>query len=55
MERKRIIPVEKRLNGELVEPSFFQEPENAGASQPTERKMQQWNNARVTGDRESME
>jgi hypothetical protein len=28
MERKRIIPVEKCLNGELVEPSFFQEPEN---------------------------
>jgi hypothetical protein len=28
MDRKRIIHVEKRLNGELVEPSFFQEPEN---------------------------
>jgi hypothetical protein len=28
MERKRTIPVEIRLNGELAEPSFFQEPEN---------------------------
>jgi hypothetical protein len=27
MERKRIIPVEKCLNGELAEPSSFQEPE----------------------------
>jgi hypothetical protein len=28
MERKRIITVEKLLNGELAEPSFSQEPEN---------------------------
>jgi hypothetical protein len=28
MERKIIIPMEKQLNGELVEPSFFQYPKN---------------------------
>jgi hypothetical protein len=47
MKRKRIILVEKFLNGELDEPSFFQELQNAELHN---QQSEKFNNGTILGD-----